>query len=62
MRVLEHQARLAAGHAAPAPAPADPQRKMPLIVAVSEAGPKLPPVRRRRRAKPTLTQPDLEGL
>jgi hypothetical protein len=62
MRVLEHQAKLAAEAASPMPGRPGVQRHIPLIVEVTGAtGDKPGPVRRTRR-KPPPKQPGLHGL
>jgi len=62
MRVLEHQAKLAAEAASPMPSRPGVQRYIRLIVEVTGgAGKKPRPVRRTRR-KPQPKQPGLDGL
>ncbi len=61
MRVLQHQAKLAAARGVAEPTPGDRQLRMPLIVEVTGSGAKKPRARRSRRTS-SAEQPGLEEL
>lgn len=62
MRVLEHQAKLAAEAATSMPRRLQVQRNIPLIVEVTGGGDRKPATARRARRKQRLKQPGFEGF